>query len=103
MTEQLSLDGIPPARYAYDYAFSRSYVTETLGMVFLEDWVPAADAMFAELELTQHQVDRLMMEYAWRVKFMFTPQSYNFRQRIGLALHFLLGRHVTPRKTTDGR
>lgn len=74
--------------YEYDYSDARAYC-KSLGMVFLEEWVPAIDAVFKELGFQQYEVDRLMREYIIRVKQLFTPSAYPFKTRILLALHFL--------------
>jgi hypothetical protein len=99
VNEQPTLPGVPEpikAALTYDYAVPRRFVEEVLGGKWLESWVPEADAMFAELGLTQDHVERLVMEYSRRVIFLFSPQTYTFRQRLGIAWYFLFGRHVTP-------
>ncbi len=75
----------------YSYDKPRQWC-QANGMVFIEEWVPDIDAKFASLELDQEQVDELVIEYAHRIRWHFTPQNYSIIQRIKLALWFLFGR-----------
>ncbi len=77
--------------YTYHYGASREYA-EQLGMSWMEEWVPAIDKLFAEMGLSQDEVDLLMREYMWRIKHLFTTSNYTFWQRVKIALYFLLGR-----------
>jgi len=74
----------------YDYSQARGFC-KGQGMVFMEAWLPDIDRSFYVLELTQEQVDQLMVEYIWRVKWLFTPGNYSLKERAKLALHFLFG------------
>jgi len=53
-----------------------------------------ADTAFHDAGLDQAQVDRMVLLHAHFMKHYFTPQTWGWRGRIALALHFLLGRKV---------
>ena len=72
----------------YNYDDARAFCKDQ-GLTFQEDWLPEIDKAFYSMGLTQEQVDRLMREYIWRVKFLFTPRNYTLGQRFCLAYHFL--------------
>jgi len=76
--------------YKYNYEAAERYC-KALDMQFMEEWVPAIDAAFSELELTQKQVDGLMWQYTYRVKHLFTPKNYSFWNRVKFAFYFLKG------------
>lgn len=73
----------------YDYTASKAYA-ENIGLVWLGDkFVESADKEAYSLNFTQPQVDAAMRHHLWQVKWLFTPRSYSFIQRILIALHFL--------------
>lgn len=51
-------------------------------------------ALADEIGLTAEQADRLAMFHAYRVAWLFNPPAYRWFQRIGLAVHFLVGRAI---------
>lgn len=76
----------------YDYTASKSYC-EHLGLQWLGDeWVKDADGEAFSLAFTQQQIDAAMRHHLWQVKVLFSPQNYGFKQRLLMALHFLLGK-----------
>lgn len=75
----------------YDYQPSRDYA-EQVELVFMEEWVPEIDRTFDEMGLSQDEVNQLMREYIWRIKHLFTPSNYTFKQRVLIALFFLRGK-----------
>jgi hypothetical protein len=75
----------------YDYGETRR-TCDGLGLRFDEAALPMADQRFAELGLSQAQVDGVMGLHAWIVGWRFNPGAYSLRQRFALALHFLFGR-----------
>jgi hypothetical protein len=75
----------------YDYTAARADC-EAKGLRWLEDIVPDVDKRFAELNLSQQQVDGVMQLHAHYVGWLFTPQTYRPWHRVLLALHFLFGR-----------
>lgn len=75
----------------YDYKASKKYC-ESIGLTWLgDDFLEDADDEAKALEFTQAQVDAAMRHHLWQVRFLFTPQSYGYGQRILLALYFLFG------------
>lgn len=72
----------------YDHSNGKAYC-EMLEMPWDEDFASRIDELAHEAGLNQEQWDLMVREYAWRVKWMFTPTTYSFTQRIMLALHFL--------------
>ncbi len=75
----------------YDYKDSRIYA-ESIGLVWLGDeFVASADAEAYRLSFTQEQVDAAMRHHLWQVKWLFTPSTYKYYQRILIALYFLIG------------
>lgn len=75
-------------RYSYDVPKAYS---ATHGLRWSDDMAAQADAMFAELSLTQAQVDRLTCHHAWTVNHLFNPKAYSWLGRIALAARFLFG------------
>lgn len=75
----------------YDYTAAKA-ATEARGLTWLAEIVPDVDKRFAELNLTQAQVDGCLDMYGHYVKWLFTPQTYGFFHRVVLACHFLFGR-----------
>lgn len=76
----------------YDYTASKVYC-ESIGLVWLGDaFLIDADTEAYLLDFTQVQVDAAMRHHLWQTKFLFDPKTYNWKQRIGLALHFLFGK-----------
>lgn len=75
----------------YDYSAARAEC-EAKGLHWLESVVPDVDARFAELGLSQRQVDGCMGMYVHYVGWLFKPQTYRWWQRVALAAHFLFGR-----------
>ncbi|MCA3247411.1 MAG: hypothetical protein ING29_13140 [Azospirillum sp.] len=74
----------------YSYEVPRQYC-ETHGLRFSEDMAAQADAVFAELDLTQAQVDRLVCHHAWVVNHLFNPRAYGWLGRLAIAARFLFG------------
>jgi len=73
----------------YDYRKSKSYC-EHLGLVWLGDaFVESADKEAREHGFTQPQMDAAMRQHLWQVRFLFNPRSYNWLQRLTLAMHFI--------------
>lgn len=79
-----------PDALVYDYSKLRAFVAEQ-GLHFDERALPNADKVFADLALTQDQVDALTRLYAWNMSHYFKPSTYTVAQRFGLAVHFLFG------------
>lgn len=76
----------------YDYSGAADYCKE-IGLVWMgEDWVRDFDAHAVAHHFTQAQVDLCLHHHLLQVKHLFTPQIYNWKQRIALAVYFLLGR-----------
>lgn len=73
----------------YDYTKAKAFCAEC-GLIWAEDWVPTADVEFQKAGLTQDQVDAMMRNYIWRMKYVFSPSTYSWKQRLGLALHFIV-------------
>lgn len=74
--------------FNYNWQPMRDY-TKQLGGVFMESWVPDADAEFHAAGLTQEQAEAMYRSYAWRVKHLFTPSNWPYLARVKLALYFL--------------
>ena len=75
----------------YSYDKPRKYC-EQMGTVCDERFIPTVDKSFTELNLTQDQVDGAMRVHIWVVINIFSPNQYSWKQRIGLAWHFLFGK-----------
>lgn len=76
----------------YDYTASKAYC-EHVGMQWLGDeWVKAADHDAFNLQFSQEQVDCAMRHHIWQVKILFSPKTYGLKQRVLLAIHFLMGK-----------
>lgn len=75
----------------FDYAAAKADC-EARGLVWMADVIPDVDKRFAEIGLTQAQVDGCMQMYTHYVGWLFAPSSYRWYQRIALAAHFLFGR-----------
>ena len=77
----------------YDYTASKDYC-KIIGLQWLGDDFSGLIMMDVEaksLNLTQEQVDAAMRHHLWQVKWLFTPKTYSWKQRIALAIHFLFG------------
>tara|TARA_R110000796_G_scaffold189184_2_gene306059 strand:+ start:308 stop:577 length:270 start_codon:yes stop_codon:yes gene_type:complete len=59
------------------------------GLVIWEDWVKDYDARFKKMGLDQVQFTQLMLEYVTVQAYLWSPETYKWYQRIGLAYHFL--------------
>lgn len=77
----------------YDYTKAR-VSCEQQGLHFVEQLVPHTDSEFTRAHLTQAQVDAVMELHIWALRYLFSPGSYSFWQRIGLAFHFLFGKNL---------
>ena len=75
--------------YSYDKAKARG---QELGLKWSDELANSADVLFTRLNLTQAEVDQLTVFHADVTHWMFSPSSYRWYQRIGLAFHFLFGR-----------
>lgn len=74
----------------YDYSQARQRCKEA-NLIFADVLIPHVDAEFNRAHLTQAQVDIVMDAHIWAVRYLFSPGSYSWLQRIALALHFLFG------------
>lgn len=78
-------------RMFFNYAASRQFCHE-IGLQWLgDDFVVAADQDAWLHGFTQAQVDVAMRHHLWQVKFLFTPSSYLWWQRIFMAFYFITG------------
>lgn len=85
----------------YDYTSSKLYC-ESIGLKWLgDDFVRSADSEAFSLGFTQEQVDSAMKHHLWQVRWLFTPGSYRWYQRVFLALYFLTGFGVPKSKATN--
>lgn len=74
----------------YDYSDVANFC-QYHGMSFDLSQVEEADRYFDQAEFSQRQVNIAMRLHAWRVKHLFNPAIYGFKDRVKLALHFLFG------------
>ena len=75
----------------YNYSGAAAYA-KAIGVEFFESWVENFDQQAQAFGFSQAQVDIAMQHHLWHVKFLFSPKTYNFKQRLMLAGHFLFGR-----------
>lgn len=61
-----------------------------LGMPVDEEGLSLAQAEAAKEGLTQRQFDAALIMHARRLKFLFSPSSYDWKTRLALAWHFLV-------------
>lgn len=77
----------------YNYEASKAY-TNQIGFKWLGDdfWgLIQMDTEALKMGLTQEQVDAGMRHHLWQVKWLFTPSSYSWVQRLAIAFYFLAG------------
>ena len=76
----------------FDWRPSMSYA-RSLGLIWVDfdSALVNADKEAHELGFRQDQFDAAMRHHLWQVKRLFTPQTYSWRTRLLLALHFLFG------------
>lgn len=74
----------------YNYDRAKNY-SNSLNLVWMEDWIEPADKEFEMLELTQEQVDGLMWMWCWRVKHLATAKNYSYWSRLKIAFYFITG------------
>jgi hypothetical protein len=74
----------------YNYENARAYA-KSVGVIFVEEWLPGPDQRMADADFTQEQVDTAMVEYIWQIAYLFKPTTYNWKGRLALAAHFLFG------------
>lgn len=75
----------------FNYTASKQFCYE-IGLVWLgDDFVANADQDAWLAGFNQHQVDIAMRHHLWQVKYLFTPSTYSWYQRIFMALYFLTG------------
>lgn len=79
----------------FDLSEARTWC-EAKGLGWDEVEAKRAETLFLALGLTNEQANRLVTHHAWRVAWLFNPAAYSWRQRFGLALHFLFGRAPVP-------
>ena len=72
----------------YNHEAGKEYV-KSIGLQWDVAFAERVDSVALQSGLTQVQWDVLIREYAWRVKCMFTPPLYSWKQRLLLAAHFL--------------
>lgn len=73
---------------SYRWEAARQYAADhKVGWV--ESWVQYYDRHFAELQLSQAQVDGCMRLAVTHIKHLFSPKTYTLRQRLSIALHFI--------------
>lgn len=60
-----------------------------LGMPFDEDGALNAMVMAMQHQLSADLLDEAVLMHAERVKFLFSPNSYDWKTRLALAWHFL--------------
>ena len=60
-----------------------------LGMPVDEEGLKQARRTAVIVGLTQEQFDAALNMHAYRMKFLFSPKSYDWRTRLALAWHFL--------------
>ena len=77
----------------YNYSGATAYA-ESLKLQFVESWVINFDQQAFAFNMTQAQVDMCLQHHFIHLRHVFTPQIYNWRQRLALALFFLFGRPV---------
>ena len=73
---------------AYDSKPSKDYC-EQIGLAFSQEDFDQFAPLAKEQNLTQEHVDFVMQQHAWRVKCLFNPKSYNYFNRVKVALYFL--------------
>jgi len=83
-----------PRTLVYDYSAAKAWCEEHK-LLWDQKGAELADALFAELGLTQEQAPRLMCHHAYRVHRLFTPEAYRWPTRLFLAAYFLLGQLFT--------
>lgn len=75
----------------YNYTASKIFCVQ-IGLVWLgEDFVAGADKDAWLNGFTQEQVDIAMRHHLWQIKYLFTPNTYRWYQRILMAFYFLTG------------
>jgi hypothetical protein len=77
-------------RTFFNYTASKQFCYE-IGLVWIDGMVEAPDLDAWLHGFTQEQVDIAMRHHLWQVKFLFTPRTYRWWQRILLAFFFLTG------------
>jgi hypothetical protein len=75
----------------YDYSAAQQRVS-LFGMTIRDQDIREVDVRFRELDLTQEQVTELVVEHAWRVRWVMSPWNYSVINRIKMALIFLFAR-----------
>jgi hypothetical protein len=65
---------------------------EAKGLQWSDEFEQAACAVFQSEGLSQPAVERTARLHLDYVCWLFSPQTYDFRQRLGLAWHFLFGK-----------
>lgn len=77
----------------FDYSFGEDYAKK-LGLNWWPEWVVYFDQQAGAHGFTQSQVDIAIQHHLWQVRHIFDARSYSFRQRLYLALHFLIGKKL---------
>jgi hypothetical protein len=73
----------------YDHGNAREFVASLGGMKMDETALAAFDRDAQTFEFTQEQFDMALRFHARVVKHYFTPTSYSFSGRLGLAVYFV--------------
>ncbi len=73
----------------YDHDNGKHYVVGKLGMQWDKTFAERMDKVLFEAGISQHHFDVLVREHCWRVKYLLSPASYAWWQRVLFALYFL--------------
>lgn len=74
---------------SYDHTAGKAYVEMLGGMKWDEEFANRADGIAHAHGLSQDAWDELVREYAWKMKWIFTPKNYTWTGRFMLAMYFL--------------
>ncbi len=72
----------------YNHGPGKRYC-DSINMLWDAEFAARADALVYDEGLTQDQWDLLIREHAWRIKWLFSPRNYSWRDRLAIALFFL--------------
>lgn len=78
----------------YDYNAVKKFIETTYGVAWDEQDAAVADEVFDDIGLHPSEVARLVLLHTRLMLSKFHGPNYTFKQRVFLAIHFLLGRKV---------
>ena len=81
----------------YNYTGAEAYAKQ-IGLVWEDKMVENFDQQAHAFNFTQAQIDMALQHGLWNIRHVMQPKTYSFKQRVGIAFCFLLGKEIKVKK-----